>query len=122
MIKEEEIKIIFAVDWWDGPLSGVCIYNGEKHWFQATDEWYEEDKPYWRRYAVIKLTPEQLAKEEAMHELYEEKIGDPRPYVDGVLTRDVSQKPKEMWHEFYDVYKGTQLPDYRENVVDYFEV
>jgi hypothetical protein len=119
-MKIEEIKIIFATNWWDGPLSGLCLYNGEKHWFQATEEWYEEDKPYWRRFAVVKLTPEQIVDEEKWHELFKEKVGESLPYVDGVLVRNTEPlKPKEKWHEFYDVYKHNE---YCENIVGYFEV
>lgn len=119
-MKIEDIKILFATNWWDGPLSGLCLYNDEKHWFQATEEWYEEDKPYWRRYAVMKLTPEQLQLEERSHELFKEKVGESMPYINGIPVRNNEPlKPKEMWHEFYDVCKNNE---YYENVVGYIEV
>lgn len=118
-MKIEELKIVFAVNWWDGPLEGMCMHNNEKHWFYCEDE--DNDS---RRFSIIKLTPEQIADEEKWHELFKEKVGESYPYVDGVRVKTTEQlKPQSMWNEFYDLYKLRKRPDYHltENIVGYYE-
>lgn len=125
-IKEDDIKILFIVDWWDGPLSGMCLWQDEKYWFSATDEWYEvydgENKhEYFRKFEIYEMTPEQIATEEKWHQLFIEKVGDSYKYVDGNRWVSEELKPQGQWHEFYDKYKEYERPKYKEAIA-YFDM
>lgn len=120
-MKIEELKIVFAVNWWDGPLEGMCMHNNEKHWFHCEDE----DDSGLRKFSIIKLTTEQIADEEKWHELFKKTVGESYPYVDGVRVKETEPlKPQSMWHEFYDVYKLRKRTEYHlnaENIIGYYE-
>lgn len=122
-MKIKNLKIVFAINWWDGPLEGMCLHNNEKHWFHCEDE---DGEGFWRRFSIIKLTPEQVADEEKWHEFFKEKVGESFPYADGIRVKNETPlKPQSMWHEFYDVYKDRIKPEYHlktECIVDYVNI
>jgi hypothetical protein len=124
-ISEDDIQILWVGNWYDGPLDGMCLYKGEKHWFTCKDEWGED---FWRRFNVVKLTPEQIAEEEKWHSLFVEKVGDSFAYENGKCVPFRKLKPESQWHEFYDEYEKVrdQLGVYDrknpENVVAYFDM
>jgi hypothetical protein len=113
-----DVRLLWHADFWDGPRSGMLVYRGEECWFQVIAE-SEDDNPDWyRRFVVLRLTPEQHAEEKRWHELFRAKVGvhadyekqETRPQV-GFLW------PCEHWHEFYDPYRQRTPPDFSANEV-----
>lgn len=91
MIDVSEIEWERTEDWYDGPLSGVVVHQGKRLYAVWTDSPNDRD----RTYTLYDLPAEQWAKEDARHALFMEKVGD---------AFNGGTKPKEIWHEYYDVY------------------
>lgn len=102
-IQVHEIQLLWCSDYWDGPQSGMLIYNNKCHRFETVAENEEEaPTPWFRRYAVLALSPEQLAKEQEVQEAFEKHVGTFR--LDGFQRIPVDLNPREEWHFFYDKY------------------
>jgi hypothetical protein len=101
-----EVKRLWYVDYYDGPLSGIMDYHGKLYWYEMIDEinapYYpikpdpKDDRPHWticcgRLFAVVELNSEQLEYEIESHKLFEENKKDydeednglKKPFVDG---------------------------------------
>ncbi|HEY7426082.1 MAG TPA: hypothetical protein VH682_17760 [Gemmataceae bacterium] len=118
-IDRGEVQLLWHCDFWDGPISGLCLYQGRKCWFQVCAEGEEEEgDPFYRRFLLLELSPEQLADEERWHELFRQKVG---THTDHGEARG-ELKRKEMWQEFYDEYAKRPKVDYTVNQpVGWFE-
>lgn len=114
-ILAEQVTLLWHDRFWDGPCNGVCLYQGRKYYYGCFEE-AEDGSPWYRRFALYELTPEQLADEEFWHELFREKVG--THWEPGG-----SLKPKELHREFYDAYQKRREPHYEENnpIVGWFE-
>jgi hypothetical protein len=121
-IDRAEVQVLWHADYWDGPRSGMLLYRGEECWFEVVAE-SEDDAAGWhRRFAILRLSPEQHAEELQWHELFREKVGGHTDY-DAQGQRPVGAlKPRERWHEFYDAYQQRTPPDFSGNeVLGWFE-
>jgi hypothetical protein len=115
-VDASEVRLLWDVSYWDGPLDGVCLFRGERCWFECIDEPADEERVS-RRFLIRRLTTEQLAVEEKQHELFREKVGTHCDY-DENGRRAGEVKPHSTWHEFYDVYPPeTSRSDYSRNEV-----
>ena len=48
-----ETRVLYHLNYWDGPISGVCLLNGKRHYFDTVDEIHEEwtmTDDQWRQY------------------------------------------------------------------------
>jgi hypothetical protein len=122
-----DVALLWHDDFWDGPLSGVLLWRGERFWFQMREE-YEppgdagaEPWPWYRRFLVIRLTPEQLREEEGWHELFTRCVGTHSDDPDG-RRETGAVHPKERWPEFYEAYnRRVPVDPTRNEVVGWFE-
>lgn len=83
--KLPEMRKLCHFGYWDGPLSGLCLINGERYWFECIEEWldnnsYPEDDddfeaPWYRRYLIWKLTDAQQADIDARHAKFQRMVG-----------------------------------------------
>jgi hypothetical protein len=118
-IERGEIRLLWHHAFWDGPLSGLCLYQGRKCWFERCAEGDEEGADgFYRRFLLLELSPEQLADEERWHELFRQKVG---THTDHDEARG-AVRPRETWREFYDEYARRGPVDYSANpAVGWFE-
>jgi hypothetical protein len=109
-IDSNEIRMLWAVDWWDGPQSGIAEYMGQRVYFNSFDEKFIQDPAdpddckYLRIMAVFKLTPEQIASEEYWHNQFLENVGN-SSHDFREETKDMKLKPEKEWQKFYQQYK-----------------
>ena len=93
------VRLLWAEDWFDGPLCGMAEVSGEGCWFQFVEEADDERADGWyRRYWLIRLSPEEVADEEYWH-------GEFTKYVNSRydFTRsDNVVHPQSEWPKFYD--------------------
>ena len=69
-IKRKDIECLWHCGFWDGPLSGICLYEGEKCWFDMVKEYNNGS----RTFKIVRLTQEQFKEEEYWHDLFERKF------------------------------------------------
>ncbi len=98
----DHYSLLWCCGFWDGPTSGMLLYHGEEFWFEMIqeNEAVEEDQWY-RRYAVVRLTPEQLEREHKVHEDFRRYVG---THFDYAAPQQGLQglRPREQWHHFYE--------------------
>lgn len=71
-----KLENIWVSDYWDGAISGMIEYQNELYWFEMTQEnknWKEGE--WYRRFAILKLSKEQLRKEFEVHEDFQRFVG-----------------------------------------------
>jgi hypothetical protein len=107
-IDPESITPLYSIDWYDGPLTGVCKYVGTRYYFN----WVDDVGKNWI-YVLVRLTPEQWELEDKRDTLFQEKVGTHCNYGGkGELS------PKETWNEYYKAYPpDEQVPMYLNNEV-----
>lgn len=68
-------EMMWHSDYYDGPLSGMALYEGNKVWFQV--DTFEEDEPYQglRTFKLYKLSEEEIAEDEKWHILFRKHVG-----------------------------------------------
>jgi antitoxin (DNA-binding transcriptional repressor) of toxin-antitoxin stability system len=110
-IPGDQVQILWHVDFWDGPRSGVLLYRDERYWFEVVAENDSDGGDWYRRFAVVRLTAQELAEEQRWEQLFREKVG-----------YNPELQPRERWHEFYNPYKSrTPLDLSRNEVLGWFE-
>ena len=111
-------KLLWHDDYWDGPKSGLLLYQDKRYWFQVFEESDDSDlSDFFRRFVILELTEIQMKEEEHWHDLFREKVGTHTDYDESGMRVIGALKPEEMWHEFYDAYKKRQKPDLSNNIV-----
>ena len=122
-IKRKDVKYLWHCDYWDGPISGICLYDGEKCWFDQVKEYNNRS----RTFKVIRLTAEQLKEEEYWHALFEEKVSVGTSYDENERRCTLEDgktylRSYELHHEFYDEQKkNRKKQDFSKNeVIGYF--
>lgn len=69
-----EYQTVWIGDYWDAPMTGMLKIGEELFWFELIKEnWTRED--WFRRYAIIRLSDEQLEKEWQIHEDFQKYVG-----------------------------------------------
>ena len=132
-------KYLWSIGYFDGPLNGVCEYANHKHYFEMIDEIWEQlsddsddndssvdqiglensdsaDNLFYMRYFVIReLSPEELAKLEANHDLFQKHVGNNSTYFYDETGKPISVErelnPREEWSLFYDAPKEKVHPN-----------
>ena len=131
-IERNEVKLLWASDYWDGPLSGMLEYKSQPYWFllcaEGTDNCAEEssqesNSDWYRRFMVVELSTAQLQDEEYWHELFKQKVGMHMDYDQDENQHGVIVNSKEVESEFYEPYKKRTAPDLSETqVICWFEM
>lgn len=109
--KLEPYRIIYHSGYWDGPLSGMLLYNLERLWFQCCDDmdnhsdepefapWYLDDPPedfevpWCRRYLVYRLDPASQAQIDTLHAEWQALGGYHSDHIPG-LKETIWYNPK----------------------------
>ena|SRR5215471_6150250 len=67
------MRLLWHVNFWDGPLCGICLHEGRKYWFKLDKELDDRDRS--RSFNVYYLTDEQINLEDSSHELWCKYVG-----------------------------------------------
>jgi len=97
------VKLLWHNGFWDGPLDGVCEYEGRRHAFGIVQSsMHARD----RIYVVTELSPEQLAALEEQHARFQQYVGTHTDYhydAEGRCSRNHGAlKPQSEWTKFYN--------------------
>lgn len=77
----KNVENIYHFDYWDGPISGLCLVNNKKYWYQLTEhyddynyvpdcdseEYDDFEMPWSAKYILINLSEEQVNESEKRH-------------------------------------------------------
>ena len=132
----EDIQMMWHLNYWDGPISGIAKYKDHLYYFSQCDEnedrkedGSEDDdsknddvRDWYRRYLVYELSKEELDDEVYWHDLFRKHVGTHTDYdEDGKRTGHVL--PSSEKDKFYDRYKARGPQYYTDNkVVGWFEL
>jgi hypothetical protein len=96
-IDRKRVQILWHVDYWDGPLSGIASYMGKDYWFQVIDP---DAEP---RAAILRsLTNAELAAEQQRHRLFVQNVGNHTDY-DSAGKRSVGAlHASGTWDRYYE--------------------
>ncbi len=111
------IRLLWHVDFWDGPICGLLSYGGEDLWFEMMEENEDATASWYRRYLIVRLSAEQLADERRWHELFRQHVGTHNDYDDKGARVTGATKPRSQWDEFYGPYSKRVVPDLASNTV-----
>lgn len=92
------VEWLYANDWWDGPISGVCEYEGKRYYAK----YVSENRNRVRRYKLLDMPEAEWVSEDARHTLFVACVGD--HFCMSGNDRGSEIKPQSMWKNFYDVY------------------
>jgi hypothetical protein len=121
-IPRENVRLLWHSGFWDGPLSGMLEYDGEHCWFEMFSENEDDEQTWYRRFVILRLSPDQLADENRWHDLFRKHVGGHTDYDSEQKRSHDTIKSKEQWSQFYDEYKARPEPDYSSNlVIGWFE-
>ena len=107
-VARNEVQLLWHSDYWDGPRSGMLLYQQEQCWFQLLAE-NEESQEWYRRFAILRLSFDQLVEENRWHELFRRCVGTHTDYNHDEERIIGAVRPQECHAEFYDAY-GKRLP------------
>jgi hypothetical protein len=98
-------------------MSGMLLIDGETCWFEMIVENENEHEKWYRRFAIIRLSPDQLAEERNWHDLFRQHVGMHTDYENDGHRKANAILPQEGWHHFYDRYNQRTKPDYSVNTI-----
>src|ERR1700722_11892810 len=99
------IKILYANDYWDGPLEGLLLWNKQEYYFICYNDPTHEHEVE-RRYVIIEMTEEQASEEKYYHQLFINHVGNHFEYNNlGKQNLTPVTKSKEEQQKFYSEYE-----------------
>ena len=97
-------RLLYHSGYYDGPLSGMCLYNDERHWFNCVEDELDFTDPNTKEYlrgrvyVVVKPDLDELKKENVRHALFEKYVGTHTRYdADGKRNSYGNHSPSVWW-------------------------
>ncbi len=124
-VQKARVRLLWDSGWWDGPIDGMAEFEGEPVWFCLAEEAEDERTGGWfRRFWMVRLTPEQLRREQNRHADFQRYVGTHFDYDAEGKRPAKNVHTKGMSGEFYEKYgeKDRDPGDLSQNeVVGWFE-
>jgi hypothetical protein len=122
-IEKNEIRLLWANDWFDGVINGILLYKNKKCRFELIEENSADAiQNIYRKYLVIELTEEQLQEEEYWHKLFVENVGSHFDFDENENLQTTKVKPQETWEKFYKLYEKREEVNLSKNkFLGYYE-
>jgi hypothetical protein len=112
---DPKIYMLWHSNYYDGPLSGMALYEGKKVWFEC-DEWEHDNLYHMRTFNLYELSEEEIAEEEYWHELFRKHVGWHSDYGDRYAQCGAEGTSDGNWDAFYKkAEKERPKRDYSKN-------
>lgn len=123
-IPAAQVTLLWAYDYWDGPLSGMAELNGEMFWFSWIDvDDLDCDFSGTRRYWLIRLSAEQLAQERQWNQLFRKFVGKHMDYDNKGQRQTGDTCPISEWKYYYQQAGNSQGPDLTDKeIIGWFQL
>ena len=93
-----KVRLLWCDGWRDGPLSGMCLYGGERLYFDLhTLDTTERE----RTYVLYRLDPARQRYEEHWHALFVENVDEHADFDENNQRRHARLKPRAEQEQFY---------------------
>jgi hypothetical protein len=117
-IPRKYVRLLWVVDFWDFPRSGMALHQDQKRWFQLILEPDWESPSYDVPMALIELTSEQIEFQEHWNKLFCENVGAYWNYDENEVSYGTWQENANM-QLFYEPYnnRDKSKEDFSENMV-----
>ncbi len=128
----EGVRWLYHSGYYDGPLSGMVNHpDVGTVWADVAQQcmcWFDDDidrdhdSPcgWWRRYTLIRLTPDVAAAEAERHADFRRHVGTHCDYDETGRRNVGALRPQSEWHTFYDRWR-THSVDMVGDVVGWFQ-
>jgi hypothetical protein len=103
-VSRDEVALVWASGYWDGPIDGLASFRGTPVWFCLAEEAEAPSGSWFRRFCLVRLSAEQLAAEQARHEDFRRWVGTHFDYDDEGLRDPSAIRPQSDWPRFYVKY------------------
>jgi hypothetical protein len=101
-LRSEEYSLLWHCGFWDGPTSGMLSYRGKEFGFEMIQENETVAEGIWyRRFAVVRVAPEQLEREHKVHEDFRRYVGTHCDYA-AAPQGEQALRAKDQWQRFHE--------------------
>jgi len=108
-VERGEIRILWADDYYDGPLSGMCLFKERMYYYHCVDDIgaHEEqaENSWYRRYGLVELTNDEIKEAKARHALFRKYVGTHCDYDESGKGTCGITRPQKGWAGYYDKEK-----------------
>ncbi len=94
LVEQPDLRMLWHNGYYDGPLSGMCKWDGKLYYFDVAYDDEEESELDYRKYNLYELTQEELEEELRTHRLFETNVGYHSNYGDRYREYGDNDKPK----------------------------
>lgn len=113
--EEPDLDMIWHSGYYDGPLSGMALYNGKYVWFDCFSDDWDEPYPNMRVYKLYELSEEEIADELYWHSEFEKYVGYHTNYDSSYAP--FGGKNRKDVNKFYKKHKKRKERNYTSNAV-----
>jgi hypothetical protein len=107
------VQLLWAADYWDGPIAGLARYDGREHWFEVEEfDWDDPPPASERRFRLYALNDEELRDEQEWHRRFQKHVGTHSDYERSGNRGHAAVKPPSEWPKFYDEYERRPPREY----------
>lgn len=105
---KKDLNLLWHYNYWDGPISGMLSIDNQYYWFEMIDDpvWQRinvstKSNFKYRRYAIIRMTTEQLKIENLKHADFRKYVGTHCDYLKNKQTGEINPNALE-YKKYYD--------------------
>lgn len=69
-VARKDVRYLWHNDYWDGPMSGACLYQGERLWFKIFHEGVQH-----RKFVLLRLNENQWKELDFRHLKFQNYVG-----------------------------------------------
>jgi hypothetical protein len=112
-----DVRFLWHLAYWDGPLSGICQYRDRPHYFCTADQEEATIDQRPRPYFLVELRVDQVEELRRQHEVFRRYVGTHTDYLtDGSPSSGIVRR-RNLWSRFYDQSKTWAAIDLSDNRV-----
>lgn len=121
-IPKSAVRMLWHHAYWDGPISGACVFDDERLWFSCYDENHGDEKKWYRKFVLLRLSDEQWKEIDLRHARFQDYVGTHTDYDENGkrLFGDLKPRVEPNHAKFYDWAKENPFENFEgEQVATY---
>lgn len=109
-VPKSSVRMLWHHDYWDGPISGACLFNNDRLWYTCYDEGYGED--WYRKFVLLRLSDEKWKEIDFSHGMFQDYVGTHTDYDENgkrTIGADLKPRIEPNHNKFYSWFKENPL-------------